>query len=127
VAPGTNIFIGRYAANEDFRVPLVPYFLSVGSLLAALLFYANSMIVPAPLPFSVTQTSGLPTPYKPPIAVAAEVPKSPVVVAKVEPPAVSAKKTKVARKQKSVHTAHRASPQQRYANYYAEREFGGMW
>ena len=50
-------------------MPLFSYFLIIGSVLTGLLFYANSVMVPEPLPFSVSQTIGLPQPYKAPMVI----------------------------------------------------------
>jgi hypothetical protein len=55
----------EFANDEGFRVPLFSYFLVVGSLLAGLLFYADTMTTSNPLPF-VTQKVGLPESYKAP-------------------------------------------------------------
>jgi hypothetical protein len=46
-------------------VPLLSYFLVVGSLLTGLLFYADTVFTSSPLPI-VTQKVGLPDSYKAP-------------------------------------------------------------
>jgi hypothetical protein len=43
-------------------VPLFSYFLVVGSVLAVLIFYADAVLVPRPLPFGA-QRVGLPESY----------------------------------------------------------------
>jgi hypothetical protein len=56
----------EFANNEGFRVPIFSYFLVVGLILTGLLFCADTVIVPSPLPFSVSQKIGLPASYKVP-------------------------------------------------------------
>lgn len=74
-------------------MPLFSYFLIVGSVLTGLLFYADSVMVPVSLPFSTSQSIGLPEPYKAPVVVV-EVPKPVIIAATVEPP-VEAKKSRL--------------------------------
>jgi hypothetical protein len=45
-------------------VPIISYFLIIGPILCGLLFYADSVMVARPFPFMVSQTIGLPEPYK---------------------------------------------------------------
>ena len=66
-------------------MPILSYFLIVGSVLTGLLFYADSVMVPVSLPFSTSQSIGLPEPYKAPVVVV-EVPKPVIIAATVEPP-----------------------------------------
>lgn len=45
-------------------MPIFSFFLVVGSILAGLLFYADTVMPPSPLPFSVSQRIGIPDSYK---------------------------------------------------------------
>ena len=115
----------RYIANEGFRLPVLQYFLVVGSGLIGLLFYANSVMAPAPLPFSVSQTIGLPEAYKAPV-VLSEDPK-PVIVATTVEPAVEVKKSiKAIRKHKAAQVVRQSLAQGHYAAY-PPREPGSIW
>jgi hypothetical protein len=106
-------------------VPVLQYFLVVGSVLTGLILYANSAMVPNALPFSVSQMNGLPEPYKAPMIVA-EVP-NPVIVATTVEPSVEVKKpVKAVRKHKPAQVARQSVPQGRYAAY-PPREFGSIW
>jgi hypothetical protein len=113
-------------------VPVFKYFLTVGSLLVGLLYYASSVIEPASLPFHVAQTSGLPQPYKAPavepprpsVAVA-EVPKAQTVAVKVEP-VTPAKNRKAANKRQSPQAVRARPGQERYAGY-PSNEAGSIW
>jgi len=95
-------------------VPVLSYFLIVGSVLAGLLFYAESVIVPVSLPFSTSQSIGLPKPYKVPVVVV-EVPKPVIIVATVEPPVEAKKPVKEVRKHKPTRVVRQSVPQERYA------------
>jgi hypothetical protein len=113
-------------------VPVFKYFLTVGSLLVGLLYYASSVIEPASLPFHVAQTSGLPQPYKaaavepsrPSMAVA-EVPKAQTVAAKVEL-VTPAKNRRSAGKRQSPQTVRARAEQERYAGY-PQNDAGSIW
>jgi hypothetical protein len=115
-------------------MPILSYFLIVGSVLTGLLYFADSVMVAGPLPFSTSQRVGLPEPYKAP-AVVVEVPKPEIIAATVEPP-VEAKKpvkavrqhkpTRVARQHKSTRVVRRSVPQERYAAY-PKREYRSIW
>ena len=106
-------------------MPVFLYFLIVGPLLGGLLFYADNVMVPVPLPFSVSQSIGLPEPYKAPVVVA-EVPKPEIIATPVEPPADMKKLVKVVRKHKPTGIVRQATPQGRYAVYPAH-EYGSIW
>ena len=106
-------------------MPVFSYFLIVGSVLTGLLFYANSVMVPGPLPFSNSQTIGLPEPYKAPVVVV-EVPKPLIIAVTVEPPVEAKKSVKAVRKHKPTRVVRRSIPQGRYAAY-PPREYGSMW
>lgn len=107
-------------------MPIISYLLIVGSALAGLLFYADRVIAPSPLPFSVSQQIGLPPPYK-----AAVVPvesKPPAVIAATVEPSTEIKKPHVAvrNKQKVARVARRSIPQERFAGFAAP-EHGSIW
>jgi hypothetical protein len=104
-------------------VPVFSYFLIVGSVLTGLLFYADSVMVARPLPFSVSQKIGLPESYKTQVVVA-EVPK--LSATNVEPPVVVKKPVEAARKHKTARVVRRLVPQQSYAAYPI-REHGSIW
>ncbi len=106
-------------------MPVLQYFLVVGSVLTGLLFYANSAMFPAPLPFSVSQKNGLPEPYKAPVVVA-EVPKPVIMATTVVPPVEVKKSLKAIRKHKPVQVVRQSVPQGRYAAY-PPRELGSIW
>ena len=117
----------RYGANEGINLPVLQYFLIVGSVLAGLLFYANSVMTPAALPFSVSQKIGLPEAFKPPVVVAED--PTPVVVATSVEVAVAVevkKSAKTVRKHKATQAVRRSVEQGRYAAYPA-REPGSIW
>jgi hypothetical protein len=113
-------------------VPVFKYFLTVGSLLCGLLYYASTVIEPASLPFNVAQTSGLPKPFKAPVAeppnpsvAAAEAPKPSLVAAKIEP-STQAKNRKAMHKHKPTQIARPAQAQERYAGY-PPNAVGSIW
>jgi hypothetical protein len=106
-------------------VPVFSYFFVVGSVLTGLLFYANSVMVPVALPFSVSQMNGLPRPYKAPVIVA-DVPNPVIVATTVEPRAEMKKPVKTVRKHKPAQVAGQSVLQGRYAAYPA-REYGTTW
>lgn len=113
-------------------MPVFKYFLSVGSLLCGLLYYASTVIEPASLPFHVAQTSGLPKPYKAPAveppkpSVAVAEPLKPAVVAaKIEPPA-AAKNQRAVPKRKPAQVARPGQGRERYAGY-PPNDFGSIW
>jgi hypothetical protein len=113
-------------------VPVLKYFLTVGSLLVGLLYYASSVIEPTSLPFHIAQTSGLPQPYKAPavepprpsVAVA-EMPKAQTVAAKVELVA-PVKNRKAANKRQSPQAVRARPEQERYAGY-PPNDAGSIW
>ena len=103
-------------------MPVLQYFLVVGSVLTGLLFYANSVMAPAALPFNVSQKDGLPEPYKALLIV----PNPVIVETTVEPPVVVTKPVEAARKHKTARVVRRLVPQQSYAAYPI-REHGSTW
>ena len=105
-------------------MPVLQYFLVVGSVLTGLLFYANSVMVPAPPPFSVSQRIGLPEPSIAPLVVAV-VPKPEIVATTVEPPVEVKKSVKEIRKRKPAQVVRQSVSQGRYAAY-PPREFGSI-
>ncbi len=109
--------------NEGFRVPIFSYFLIVGSVLTTLLFYATNVIGPAPLPFSVSQNTGLPAPFKAPLVVA-EAPKPAIIATAVEPTLEVEKPLKAIRITKSGQVNRQPVMQERYAAY-PPRDVGG--
>ena len=106
-------------------MPVFSYFLIVGSVLTGLLFYADSVMVARPLPFSVSQKIGLPESYKAQVVVA-EVPTPKFSATNVEPPVVVKKPVEAARKHKTARIVRRLVPQQSYAAYPI-REHGSIW
>ena len=99
-------------------MPLITYFLTVGSLLLGLLYYVTDVVAPAPQPFPVTQAAGLPPPFKAaPLQVAEPIAEPAVVAAKVAVAQPAAHPPKAARKHKSTATAVHAPKQLRYADY----------
>lgn len=104
------------ATNEGIRVPIFSYFLIIGSVLTGLLFYANSVMVPSPPPFSVSQKIGLPEPYKAP-AVVAEAPKPAIFSITVEPAVKVKKSAKAAGKHKQMRVVRQVVREGRYAAY----------
>lgn len=106
-------------------MPVFSYFLIVGSVLAGLLFYADSVMVARPLPFSVSQKIGLPESHKTQVVVA-EVPKPKFSATNVEPPVVVKKPVEAARKHNTAQVVRRLVPQQSYAAYPI-REHGSIW
>ena len=58
--PASSADMGRIR-NERLALPIFKYFLVVGSLLTALLLYANGTMAPVSSPISVTQTMGVPS------------------------------------------------------------------
>jgi hypothetical protein len=109
-------------------VPVLQYFLVVGSVLTGLLIYANNAMVPDALPFSVSQTTGLPEPYKAPAA-RAEIPDPVIVATSVELVAEvkkPVKPVKTARKHKPVQVARKLITEGRYAAY-PQQELGSIW
>ena len=103
-------------------MPILSYFLIVGSVLTGLLFYADSVMVPVSLPFSTSQSIGLPKPYKVPVVVV-EVPKPVIIATTVEPPVEAEKPVKEIRKHKPTRVVRQSVPQERYGAY-PPREFG---
>lgn len=106
-------------------MPIFSYFLVVGSVLTTLLFYATNVIDPAPLPFSVSQNTGLPAPFKAPLVVAVA-PKPAIIATAVDPTIEVEKPIKAIRKTKSGQIKRQPVPQERYAAY-PPRDFGSIW
>ena len=111
--------------REFSRMPILSYFLIVGSVLTGLLYFADSVMVAGPLPFSTSQRVGLPEPYKAPVVVV-EVPKPEIIAATVEPPVEAKKSVKAVRQHKSTRVVRRSVPQERYAAY-PKREYRSIW
>ena len=107
------------------KMPLFSYFFVIGSVLVAVLFYANRTIAPVPLPFSVSQRTGLPEPYKAPMVVL-EAPKPAVIATRVERTVEAKKPVKLVREHKPTRTAPHAVPQGHYAAY-PRRDYGSIW
>jgi hypothetical protein len=97
-------------------VPVLLYFLIVGSALTGLLFFANSVMVPGPLPFSVSQTVGLPEFHNPPMIVI-EKPKPVIIETTIATPIEAKKPVKAARKHQPTRIFGQVAPQGRYAAY----------
>jgi len=112
-------------------VPVLQYILLVGSVLTSLIFYANSVMIPAPLPFSVSQKSGLPEPYKAPAITADPTPvivvPTPEIIASTAERAVEVKMTiRAVRKRKPTQVVRQTLPQGHYAAY-PSRESEKIW
>ena len=105
-------------------MPLLSYFLVVGSVLAGLLFYAGDLVVPNPLPFSSSPQVGLPQPYRAPKALV-EFSKPEIKTATVEPHIEVEGPIKAARS-KPKRVVRQVAPQDRYAAY-PPRLFGRVW
>lgn len=111
-------------------MPVLQYILLIGSVLTGLVFFANSVMIPAPT-FRVSQTSGLPEPYKAPAITTEAHPviavPPPVIIARTAERAVIAKKaTSAVRKRKPTQVARPTLPQQHYAAY-PPRESENIW
>ncbi len=107
-------------------MPVLQYFLVVGAGLTGLIFYANSVMVPAALPFSVSQKNGLPESSNAPVIVA-EVPTPVIIATTAEPPVEVKKPIKAVRKHKPAQVVRQSvPPQERYAAY-PSRESGSTW
>jgi hypothetical protein len=94
-----------------------------------LLYYASAVIEPALLPFHVSQTSGLPRPFKAPVVAAAAEPVKPAVTEPRQPEIIAAKIAlpAPAKARKAVHKRKPAQvEQERYAGY-PPREVGSVW
>jgi hypothetical protein len=111
--------------ERGFRLPVLKYFLVVGTGLIGLLFYANSVMAPAPLPFSVSQKIGLPEAYKTPV-IEAEDPKPVIVATTIDPPVQVKKSVKAIRKHKPAQVVRQPVAQGHYAAY-PPREPGSIW
>ena len=90
-------------------MPIFSYFFIVGSVLTGLLFYADSVMGPSSLPYSVSQRIGLPKPYEAPVV--ADVPKPEFIAAITEPPVGVKNSIKASRNRKP----------------NSGREFGSIW
>jgi hypothetical protein len=97
--------------------------LIVGSVLSGLLFYADRVMTPSSLPFSTSQSIGLPEPYK---ATVTAVEKPEIVAAAVAPPDEMSKPVKAVRKRISTRAVSKSAPQERYSAYPV-REYGSIW
>jgi hypothetical protein len=106
-------------------VPVFSYFLVVGSVLTGLLCYANSVMVPAPLPFSVSQKMGLPEPLKAPMDLI-KVPNREIAVVSVKPSVEVKKPVKTVRRHRPAQIVRQSVPQGHYA-VYPPRELGSIW
>jgi hypothetical protein len=104
-------------------VPVLRYILLVGSVLSGLIFYASSVMIPAP-PFSVSQKSGLPEPYKAPVI--ATLPTPAVIATTADFPAQLKKATKAVRKHKPIRVVRQTTPREHYA-VYPSRESQTIW
>jgi hypothetical protein len=105
-------------------VPVFQYFLVVGSVLTGLIFYANSVMAPVPLPFSVSQRIGLPESGNAPVVIG-EASTAVIVATTIEPTTEAKKPVKAIRKNKSVQIVRQPVPQGRFAGYQP-RETGGI-
>lgn len=106
-------------------MPVFSYFLIVGSVLTGLLLYANGVMAPTPLPFSVSQKIGLPEPSKAPVVVV-KVPNPEFVATSVEPPVQAKKPVKLVGKHVPTRVVRQAITQGHYAAY-PPRESGSTW
>ena len=106
-------------------MPVVQYFLIVGSVLTGLIFYANDVLVSAPLAISVSQKTGLPEPYRARVTVA-EVPAPVIVATTAEPPVEVKKPAKAVRQHRAAQVVRQTILQGRYAAY-PPRESGSIW
>jgi hypothetical protein len=122
---GTFLLQRALICERGFRVPVFSYFLIVGSLLTGLLFFANSVMVAGPLPFSVSQTVGLPGSNKAPVVVA-EDPTPAIIATPVQRPVEPKKLIKKVGKHKQTRVVRQVVPQGRYAAY-PSREYGSLW
>lgn len=110
-------------------MPVFKYFLSVGSLLCGLLYYASTVIEPSSLPFHVAQTSGLPKPFKapaaePPKPSVAEAPKPELVTVKES--SAPAKNRKAGQKRKPAQVVRPVQGRERYAGSPRD-DLGSIW
>jgi len=110
------VLCGALDCERGFCVPVFSYFLIVGSVLTGLLSYASSVMVPEPLPFRVSQTIGLPKPYKAPMIIV-ESPTPAVIATTIEQPVGAKKPVKVVRRHKPTRVVRQTLPQERYAAY----------
>ena len=106
-------------------MPVFQYFLVVGSVLTGLIFYANSVMVPDALPFSVSQNNGLPAPYRAPVVVA-EAPRPVIIATIVEQTAKVKKLFKAVPEHRSAQVVPQPGPQVRYAAA-PPHEHGSLW
>jgi hypothetical protein len=82
-------------------------------------------MAPVPLPFRVSQISGLPSPYKGHVFVA-KAPKPAIIATGVEPSTEEKKSVKAVRKHKSVQIVRQPVAQGRFA-VYPPVETEGIW
>ena len=106
-------------------MPVLQYFLVVGSVLTGLLFYANNVMAPVPLPFSVSQKIGLPENSKVSV-VSNRAPNPEIVVTSVGPPVEAKRTVKLIAKRKPPRVVREVIPQGHYAAY-SPREYGSIW
>jgi len=107
-------------------VPIIPYFLVVGTSLLGVLVWIDANYKTGPSPITTTQVVGLPQPYKPPRRVV-EMSASVISEAKVEPKIDAAKATKVAHKKKPhIKVVRSPQPREEVAQYRMNRDLAGL-
>lgn len=124
-------------------MPLFSYFLTAGSLLAGLMYYASSVMAPT-VPIHVSQISGLPPPFKaapynpPPPVAAALAPK--VVPVRADTAAAAPQQTELPKPVRKAKAAAAVRPSHktagavrpsanhvRYADYPPRVQQGFFW
>jgi len=103
-------------------MPIFSYFLLVGTVLTGLLFYANNVMAPVTLPFSVSQKMGLPGSSKAPVAFI-NAPNPEIVVTSVVLAVEANKPVKLVRERKPTRIVRQPIPQGHFAAY-PPHEFG---
>jgi hypothetical protein len=106
-------------------VPVLQYFLVVGSVLTGLIFYANKVIAPVSLPFSVSQRMGLPETSKVPV-VFNRAPDPEIVLTSVGPTVEAKASAKLIGKRKPTRVVREVKPQGHYAAY-PPHVYGSIW
>ena len=105
-------------------MPVISYFLVVGSVLTGLLFFTNGTMAPVPLPFSVSQRIGLPEPSKAALVVKET---NREIVATTFEPAVEVKKpVKLVGQRQLTRLVPQLVPQLHYAAA-PPHEHGSLW
>jgi hypothetical protein len=120
-----NIPIAFVNLRKKVLMPIYSYFLVVGSVLTGLLCYANNIIAPVPLPFSVSQQLGLPGSSRAPVAFV-NTPYPEMVVTSEVPAVESNKPVKLVHERRPTRIVRQPGPQRRFAAY-PPREFGSIW